>query len=88
MGIHIGYSTLACPDWTLEESFERGSSYGYDGLEMGMIDGEFVTLDFRARTTAPRQTSGWSASHYGMKGQANIRTGFAAGAKQPGAQRR
>ena len=44
MGIHIGYSTLACPDWTVEEAFEHGSSYGYDGLEVGMIDGEFVTV--------------------------------------------
>ena len=44
MGIKIGYSTLACPDWTLEEAFERGSSYGYDALELGMIEGEFVTV--------------------------------------------
>ena len=44
MGIKIGYSTLACPDWTLEEAFERGSSYGYDALELGMIKGEFVTV--------------------------------------------
>ena len=43
MDTRLAYSTLACPDWTLEEAFDRGASYGFDGLEIGMIEGEFVT---------------------------------------------
>jgi sugar phosphate isomerase/epimerase len=39
----IGYSNLACPDWTLEQAFDRGAQYGYDGIELQAIDGRFLT---------------------------------------------
>ncbi len=39
----FGYSTLACPDWTLEQAFNRGAEYGYEGLEIQFVDGRFVT---------------------------------------------
>jgi sugar phosphate isomerase/epimerase len=39
----IGYSNLACPDWTLEQAFDRGAQYGYDGIELQAIGRSFLT---------------------------------------------
>ena len=39
----IAYSTIACPDWSLEEAFNNGAEYGYAGLEVAFIDGQWVT---------------------------------------------
>ena len=39
----IGYSTIACPNWSLEEAFNNGAAYGYAGLELAFIDGQWVT---------------------------------------------
>lgn len=39
----IAYSTVACPDWSLEEAFSRGAEYGYEGLEIAFIDSQWVT---------------------------------------------
>ena len=39
----IAYSTVACPDWSLEEAFHHGAEYGYAGLEIAFIDGQWVT---------------------------------------------
>ncbi len=38
----IGFVTNACPEWSLEEMFKRGADYGYDGLELGLIDGQLA----------------------------------------------
>ncbi len=37
----LGYVTLACPNWTLEELFNRGAEYGFEGLELGWLEGQF-----------------------------------------------
>ena len=29
----IAFSTLACPNWTVQEVIERASKFGYDGIE-------------------------------------------------------
>src|SRR5678815_4131619 len=29
----VAFSTLACPNWTVEHVIERAASYGYDALE-------------------------------------------------------
>jgi sugar phosphate isomerase/epimerase len=34
MAIKIAYSTVACPDWTLEQAAARAKEFGYDGLEL------------------------------------------------------
>lgn len=34
----IAFSTLATPDWSWEEIVTRGSDYGYDGVEVRMIE--------------------------------------------------
>lgn len=37
-----GFSTLGCPDWSLEQALARGQEYGYLGVELRLIDGGFI----------------------------------------------
>lgn len=38
--LQISFSTLACPDWPWEEIARQAASYGYDGVEVRMIEGQ------------------------------------------------
>jgi sugar phosphate isomerase/epimerase len=40
--MRFAFSTLACPAWTLEEAVARGREYGYDGIELRLIDGNVI----------------------------------------------
>ena len=35
----LAFTTLACPNWTLEQAFELGAEYGYEGIEIESMDG-------------------------------------------------
>jgi sugar phosphate isomerase/epimerase len=39
----FGVSTLGCPAWSLEDVAERAQEYGYDGVELRLLDGEVIT---------------------------------------------
>src|SRR5438876_881392 len=39
----IAYSSLACPQWTIEEAIEAAARYGYDAIEWRLADGEIIT---------------------------------------------
>lgn len=39
----IAFTTLACPDWTLEQAFAAARDYGYDGIELRLLDGAVIT---------------------------------------------
>ena len=39
----FGLSTLGCPGWTLEKVAEAAVDYGYDGVELRLLDGNVVT---------------------------------------------
>lgn len=58
----IAFSTLACPDWSLEEVLERGAGWGYEGVELRLIDGKVVELPVpageRARVARALRDSG------------------------------
>jgi sugar phosphate isomerase/epimerase len=41
--MRLCYSNLACPDWTFEQTVEAVGTYGFDGLEVRLFDGEVVT---------------------------------------------
>jgi sugar phosphate isomerase/epimerase len=60
--MQICYSNLACPDWTFEKTVEAVATYGFDGLEVRLFDGEVVTpaLSAGSRQRAQRalRTSG------------------------------
>lgn len=41
-GLRLAFSTLGCPDWSLERVAEAVREYGYDGLELRLVDGELL----------------------------------------------
>jgi sugar phosphate isomerase/epimerase len=49
----IAYSTLACPQWSIEEAVAAAARYGYDAVEWRLADGAIITpelaLDVRQR---------------------------------------
>ena len=38
--MRIAFSNLAAPGWTLERTVEAVQEFGYDGLELRLLDGE------------------------------------------------
>ncbi len=52
--MRLAFSTLACPDWSLDRMIEAALRYGYDGIELRVLDGELVSpamSDARRRRT-------------------------------------
>ncbi len=41
----LAFSTLACPQWTLEQAVANGRMYGYEGIELRLLDGEVLQSD-------------------------------------------
>jgi len=39
----FGWSTLGNPDWTIERAVQAAADYGYDGIEVRILDGEVIT---------------------------------------------
>ena len=35
----LAFTTLACPDWTLEQAVDAAQRYGYAGIELRLLDG-------------------------------------------------
>ncbi len=38
----IAFSTLACPQWSIETVIEKAIQFGYDGIELRLLDGEII----------------------------------------------
>ncbi len=38
----LAFSTLACPDWSLDQVVAGARDYGYQGVELRLIDGELI----------------------------------------------
>ncbi|MBO0789726.1 MAG: sugar phosphate isomerase/epimerase, partial [Ktedonobacteraceae bacterium] len=38
----FSFSTLGCPSWSLEQIVENAANYGYDALELRLLDGEVL----------------------------------------------
>jgi sugar phosphate isomerase/epimerase len=52
--MRLAFSTLACPDWSLDRMIEAAVRYGYGGIELRVVDGELVSpamSDARRRRT-------------------------------------
>lgn len=47
----LSFTTLACPGWTLDQAVAAARQYGYEGLELRLLDGELLRsdLDVEAR---------------------------------------
>ena len=43
------YSTLGCPDWSLERMIEQAVADGYAGLEIRVLDGQIIPSDMPAQ---------------------------------------
>lgn len=39
----LAFSSLACPDWTIERTVEGAVEYGYEGIEWRLADGELIS---------------------------------------------
>jgi sugar phosphate isomerase/epimerase len=44
----LAFTTLACPDWTLEQAIAAAQRYGYAGIELRLLDGELLRPDLDA----------------------------------------
>ena len=40
----LAFTTLACPDWSLPQVIDAARRYGYDGVELRLLDGEVIEL--------------------------------------------
>jgi sugar phosphate isomerase/epimerase len=52
--MRLAFSTLACPEWSLDRTIESAVRYGYDGIELRIVEGELVSpamSDTRRRRT-------------------------------------
>jgi sugar phosphate isomerase/epimerase len=49
--LRLAFSTLACPAWSLERVVEAAARFGYEGVELRLLDGETIEpgLDVAAR---------------------------------------
>lgn len=43
MSVKLAYSTLACPNWTVEQAAQAAHDYGYAAIEWRLADGEVLT---------------------------------------------
>src|SRR5689334_1769067 len=41
----LAFTTLACPGWTLEQAVDAAQRYGYEGIELRLLDGQLITAD-------------------------------------------
>lgn len=54
----LAFSTLGCPDWSFDEMVARGVEYGYDGVEIRLLERETELLqrpEFRPPQLAERK---------------------------------
>jgi sugar phosphate isomerase/epimerase len=40
--MNLSFTTLGCPAWTLERAVQAAREYGYDGIELRLVDGEIL----------------------------------------------
>jgi len=56
------FSTLGCPNWSLEQALSRGREYGYLAVELRLVDGELIeesmSVAERARVSSLLSASG------------------------------
>ena len=48
MAAKLAFTTLGCPGWSLEQVVAGAREYGYDGVELRLLDGEIIGADLPA----------------------------------------
>src|SRR5258708_34963613 len=61
--VKLAFSTLACPTWSLDQVVEAALEYGYQGVELRVIDGELIDS---AMPAAERQRVRRTFEHAGL----------------------
>jgi sugar phosphate isomerase/epimerase len=60
--MRLAFSTLACPAWSVDQIFDAAPRYGYEGIEMRVLDGEVITpalsTSLRQRVRAMSRSTG------------------------------
>jgi sugar phosphate isomerase/epimerase len=46
----LAFTTLACPNWSLEQVIDAAQQNGYEGLELRLLDGEMLPADMDKAT--------------------------------------
>src|SRR4051812_44095696 len=46
----LAFTTLACPNWTLEQVIDAAQRNGYAGIEFRMLDGDLLPADMDKAT--------------------------------------
>lgn len=60
----LAFSTLGCPDWTFEQCAAAAAEYGYQALEVRLLDGEIIPADL---STTRRQQIRDILNQYGIE---------------------
>ena len=55
--MRLSFTTLGCPEWTIDEICEYGVRYGYDGVGIRGILGAFDLTKVEAFTEANRSST-------------------------------
>lgn len=48
--MQLAFSTLGCPNWSMEQVVAAARQYGYEGLELRLLDGEVIAPDLDQTT--------------------------------------
>lgn len=77
----IAFSNLAAPGWTIERTVDAVEEFGFDGLELRLLDGEPVDVwNSRSKLAAPSRrqspTSGSLASTRRSSSQVRSSAGY------------
>lgn len=48
MAAKLAFTTLGCPGWSLDQVVTGAREYGYDGVELRLLDGEIIGADLAA----------------------------------------
>jgi len=60
------FSTLGCPNWSLEQALARGREYGYMAIELRLVDGKLIEDSMSAPERARRLAGGLQATGRGV----------------------
>lgn len=63
----LAFSTLGCPDWTLEQILETGRQYGYQGIELRGIQGGMPPGDIICLLPENREATLKAFADHGLK---------------------
>jgi sugar phosphate isomerase/epimerase len=63
MAIKLAFSTVACPEWTIEQACEQARQMGYDGIELRTLDQGGVSLACDPALSEPAKVNGIFRAH-------------------------